>query len=136
MGRGASRSHFVTFTLIVFRQYPYWRKTTTGRAEIGRLPVVKTCCQQQNLSAIRIGTDIKFEPRSFTFEDGFANEDFTPDTSLPVGINTYSFSSHDDGTRAVYEAIYPSVEALQQVLDMGMVEGSTAAIGQLDAFLA
>ena len=25
------------------------------------------------------------EPRSFTFEDGFANEDFTPDTSLPVG---------------------------------------------------
>ena len=76
------------------------------------------------------------EPRSFTFEDGFANEDFTPDTSLPVGINTYSFSSHDDGTRAVYEAVYPSVEALQQVLDMGMVEGATGAINQIDAFLA
>ncbi|HRA04174.1 MAG TPA: SRPBCC domain-containing protein [Arachnia sp.] len=76
------------------------------------------------------------EPRSFTFEDGFANEDFTPDTSLPVGINTYSFSSHDDGTRAVYEAVYPSVEALQQVLDMGVVEGATGAINQIDAFLA
>ena len=58
------------------------------------------------------------------------------DTSLPVGINTYSFSSHDDGTRAVYEAVYASVEALQQVLDMGMVEGATGAINQIDAFLA
>ena len=36
----------------------------------------------------------------------------------------------------MYEAVYPSVEALQQVLDMGMVEGATGAINQIDAFLA
>ena len=76
------------------------------------------------------------EPRRFSFADGFAHEDFTPDESLPVGINTYSFTSHDGGTRAVYEAVYPTVEALEQVLAMGMIEGATGAINQIDAFLA
>ena len=76
------------------------------------------------------------EPRRFSFADGFAHEDFTPDESLPVGINTYSFTSQDGGTRAVYEDVYPTVEALEQVLAMGMIEGATGAINQIDAFLA
>lgn len=33
-------------------------------------------------------------------------------------------------------ATYPSAEGLQQVLDMGMIEGATAAIGQIDELLA
>src|SRR5699024_9064276 len=76
------------------------------------------------------------QPRSFSFDDGFANDDFTPDTALPVSRNRYSFSAHDGGTRAVYESVYPSAEALQQVLDMGAVEGATVAIGQIDELLA
>lgn len=76
------------------------------------------------------------QPRSFSFDDGFANDDFTPDTALPVSRNRYSFSAHDVGTRAVYESVYPTAEALQQVLDMGAVEGATAAIGQIDELLA
>lgn len=76
------------------------------------------------------------EPSRFSFDDGFANEDFTPHESLPVGINTYSFTSHDGGTRAVYDALYPTVEALEQVLAMGMVEGATQAINQIDELLA
>ncbi|MHA6523723.1 SRPBCC family protein [Tessaracoccus sp. G1721] len=80
-------------------------------------------------------TDVQ-ELSSFTFADGFANEDFTPDESLPVGINTYSFTSHDGGTRVVYDSVYATVEGLQQVLDMGMIEGATGAINQIDAFLA
>jgi hypothetical protein len=39
---------------------------------------------------------------------------------------------HDDGTRATYGSSYESAEALKQVLDMGMVEGSTLAINQID----
>lgn len=76
------------------------------------------------------------QPRSFSFDDGFANDDFTPDAALPVGRNHYSFSAHEGGTRAVYESVYPTAEALQQVLDMGAVEGATAAIGQIDELLA
>jgi hypothetical protein len=33
-------------------------------------------------------------------------------------------------------ATYASAEALQQVLDMGVVEGSTLAINQIDELLA
>lgn len=47
-----------------------------------------------------------------------------------------STRAHDGGTRATFVATYPSAEALQQVLDMGMIEGATAAMGQIDAFLA
>lgn len=80
-------------------------------------------------------TDVS-EPDSFAFADGFADEDFNPNTDLPESQNTYSFAAHDGGTRATFVATYPSAEALQQVLDMGMIEGATAAMGQIDAFLA
>ncbi|GAA2524839.1 SRPBCC domain-containing protein [Pilimelia columellifera] len=76
------------------------------------------------------------EPRSFAFDDGFADIDFNPNPDLPVAKNTYSFTPHGGGARATYLATYASAEALQQVLDMGMVEGATAAINQIDELLA
>lgn len=75
-------------------------------------------------------------PHGFAFEDGFAHEDFTPNLDLPVSRNLYGFHEHDGGTRAVYTATYASADAMQQVLDMGMVEGATSAINQIDALLA
>jgi uncharacterized protein YndB with AHSA1/START domain len=75
-------------------------------------------------------------PHGFVFDDGFAREDLTPNPELPVSRNDYAFSPHDGGTRAVYRGTYASAEALQQVLDMGMVEGATSAINQIDALLA
>lgn len=73
--------------------------------------------------------------RRFTFEDGFANEDLTPNAELPVSANVYTFEDTEGGTRAVFTSTYASAEALQQVLDMGVEEGSRAAIDQIDAFL-
>jgi len=75
-------------------------------------------------------------PHGFTFDDGFAREDLTPNPDMPVSRNHYAFSAHDGGTRAVYTATYASADALQQVLDMGMVEGATTAINQIDALVA
>ena len=77
-------------------------------------------------------------PRRFTFRDGFAldAETFAPNTDMPESSVDYSFESIEGGTRAVYVTSYATAEALQQVLDMGMVEGSKSAIGQIDAFLA
>ena len=40
------------------------------------------------------------------------------------------------GTRATYVGTYASAESLQQVLDMGVVEGATSAINQIDDLLA
>ena len=77
------------------------------------------------------------EPRSFTFEDGFAADDsFTPIADMPVSHNVYAFEAVDGGTIATYTARYESAEALQQVLDMGVVEGASSAIDQIDALLA
>lgn len=38
--------------------------------------------------------------------------------------------------RATYVSTYESAEALQQVLDMGVVEGATLAIDQIDDLVA
>lgn len=76
------------------------------------------------------------EPRSFSFEDGFADADFTPNPDMPVSTNVYSFTEHHGRTRAIYVATYQSREGLQKVLDMGVVEGASAAIDQIDALVA
>lgn len=72
------------------------------------------------------------EPTSFTFSDGFADQDMNPDPSLPVSTNVYSFDEHAGGTRATYVSTYESAEALQKILDMGFLEGTSLAIGQID----
>ncbi|MBU8814477.1 SRPBCC domain-containing protein [Mycolicibacterium goodii] len=76
------------------------------------------------------------EPQSFSFLDGFADEDFKPNTDLPVSTNVYTFVEHNGGTRATYVSTYASAEALQQVLDMGVVEGASSAINQIDDLVA
>ncbi|MFI7025539.1 SRPBCC domain-containing protein [Micromonospora sp. NPDC049900] len=76
------------------------------------------------------------EGQSFAFDDGFANDDLTPNPAMPVSKNVYTFTAHDGGTLVTYVSTYPSAEALQQVLDMGMVEGATGAINQIDGLVA
>ena len=77
------------------------------------------------------------QPTGFTFRDGFASDDtFTPNPDLPEAANDYRFETTGDGTRATFVATYASAEALQQVLDMGAVEGSSLAINQIDDLLA
>ncbi|MDV3126405.1 SRPBCC domain-containing protein [Mycobacterium sp. 21AC1] len=76
------------------------------------------------------------EPESFSFRDGFADNDFNPVPDMPVSENSYRFEATDTGTRAVYVSRYESAEALQKVLDMGVVEGASSAINQIDDLLA
>ncbi len=76
------------------------------------------------------------EPDSFTFADGFADTDFNPNPDLPESQNAYSFTAHGNGTRATFVATYATAEGLQTVLDMGMIEGATSAMNQIDDLLA
>ncbi len=76
-------------------------------------------------------------PTGFTFRDGFAlDESFAANPDMPVSTNVYSFTDAGGRTTATFRATYESAEALQKVLDMGVVEGSTAAIDQIDDLLA
>lgn len=76
------------------------------------------------------------EPTSFTFDDGFADPDFNPIPEMPKSRNVFTFTAHDGGTRATYVSTYESADALQTVLDMGVIEGATGAINQIDDLVA
>ncbi|MGJ7440508.1 SRPBCC family protein [Aquipuribacter sp. MA13-6] len=76
------------------------------------------------------------ETTRFTFQDAFADENFDVNPDLPVSTNSYAFAAHEGGTRATYVSTYASAEALQQVLDMGVVEGASLAINQIDDLIA
>src|SRR5436309_14743051 len=68
-------------------------------------------------------TDVD-EPRSFSFDDGIADLDYTTNPAMPASHNVYASSTNASGTRATYVITYDSAEAPQQVLDMGVVEGA------------
>jgi uncharacterized protein YndB with AHSA1/START domain len=76
-------------------------------------------------------------PRRLVFRDGFANEDGTPNTDLPRNEARVTIEEIGDGrTRMSIESQFPSADAMEQVLAMGMEEGLTEAVGQIDAILA
>lgn len=64
--------------------------------------------------------------------DLFADADGAPDPSMPAGEMVVEFSpSPPSATLMAMTVTYPTREALEQVLAMGMVEGLTAAAGQI-----
>lgn len=76
------------------------------------------------------------EPNSFSFRDGFADENFNPVDSMPVSTSLYAFGEAAGRTTATYTSTFETAEGLQQVLEMGVVEGATGAINQIDGLLA
>lgn len=48
----------------------------------------------------------------------------------------FTFEPHDGGTRMVTVTTFPSLEALEQLLKMGMEDGMKAAMAQIDGVLA
>ena len=76
-------------------------------------------------------------PRDFSFKDGFAvDESFAPNPEMPESVQVFEFTDTAGGTRATFVATYADADSLQKVLDMGAVEGATAAINQIDDLLA
>ena len=76
-------------------------------------------------------------PRRLEFEDGFADGDGSPITDMPVMIIAVTLDEVAPGrTRMAVETRFPSLEAMEQIISMGMEEGMTEAIGQIDELLA
>jgi uncharacterized protein YndB with AHSA1/START domain len=77
------------------------------------------------------------EPNRLELEDGFADTEGNPDDAMPTTQFTVTFAALASGaTRMVIESRFPSREALDQMIEMGMEEGLAAAMGQIDAILA
>ena len=75
-------------------------------------------------------------PNRLRFLDGFADSDGKPNDEMPTTVATVTIS--EDGGRTVMEieSQFPSREAMDQMIGMGMEEGISAAIGQIDGLLA
>ncbi len=76
-------------------------------------------------------------PRRLAFQHGFANADGTPNSEMPVAEMLVTITAIGAGrTRMSIETRFPDVAAMEQVLAMGMEQGITEAVGQIDAILA
>jgi uncharacterized protein YndB with AHSA1/START domain len=69
-------------------------------------------------------------------EDGFADEHGTPNEAMPSMRMTFSFAPTPSGSRFTSVTTFPSVEAMEKLVAMGMMEGMRSAMGQIDAVLA
>ena len=63
--------------------------------------------------------------------------DGTPNTDMPLNSARVTIEDLGGGrSRMSIQSIFPSAEAMEQVLAMGMEEGLKQAVGQIDAILA
>ena len=77
------------------------------------------------------------EPNRLDLEDGFADTDGNPDDAMPTMQFSVTFAELPGGaTRMLIETRFPSREAMEQVISLGMEEGLAGAMGQIDAILA
>ena len=75
-------------------------------------------------------------PASLEFVDGFADADGTPVADMPTSTVRVTITEHDGGTRMELRSVFDSREHMEQLIAMGMEEGLTQAVGQMDALLA
>lgn len=75
-------------------------------------------------------------PASLSFIDGFANEDGSPDPQMPDSRTSITIEPIADGSRMTMVSRFADAAQMRQLVEMGMVEGMTAALGQIDGILA
>jgi uncharacterized protein YndB with AHSA1/START domain len=75
-------------------------------------------------------------PRRLEFEDGFADDAGEPNPEMPIMTMRVTLDAHGDGgTRMVIETTFPSADAMERLVSMGMDEGMSLAVGQIDDVL-
>jgi uncharacterized protein YndB with AHSA1/START domain len=76
-------------------------------------------------------------PRRLDVRDGFADDEGRPNDELPVtGMCVELSERAGGGTEVVITSTFPSTDAMEQMVAMGMEEGLSAAMGQMDGILA
>lgn len=105
-------------------------------APVTRSTYVMTGPEGEQHAGYFLITEVDEEAKTFSFDDGFCDLEFNPIPDMPVSHNVYSFTEVDGVTHARYTGTYASAEALQATLDMGVVEGASSAIDQIDALVA
>ncbi|OUZ11212.1 ATPase [Aeromicrobium sp. PE09-221] len=76
------------------------------------------------------------ELKSFEVRDGFSTDDGTPNDTMPSMRMVFSFEETPNGSRVTTATHFGSADELEQLLAMGMDEGMSQAMGQMDEVLA
>ncbi|WP_411281523.1 SRPBCC family protein [Gemmatimonas sp.] len=71
----------------------------------------------------------------FDVEDGFADEHGVPSTQMPTMHMTFTFAPTANGSRCTLVTTFASVESMQKLVSMGMMDGMRSAMSQIDAVL-
>jgi uncharacterized protein YndB with AHSA1/START domain len=75
-------------------------------------------------------------PHRLEFDDGFADDSGNPAEGMPtIAIEVTLADRPGGGTVMTIVSKFPSREAMDQLISMGMEEGMAAAMGQMDALL-
>lgn len=74
-------------------------------------------------------------PRGYEVIDSFADDDGRPLETMPAMRVALTFEATPEGSRLTSVSRFASAEALERVVAMGVVEGSTLAMNQLDVVL-
>jgi uncharacterized protein YndB with AHSA1/START domain len=74
--------------------------------------------------------------RRIEVEDGFGDTYSTRNAEMPTMRMVFSFSATKSGSRFTCVTTFPSTAAMEQLVQMGMMEGMRSAMGQIDAVLA
>ena len=73
--------------------------------------------------------------RKIRFKDGFAKEDGSLNEDMPTMVMTMTLDEADGKTTMTTVSKFNSADELEQLLEMGMAEGITLAMGQIDDVL-
>ena len=75
-------------------------------------------------------------PHSLEVRDAFADDSGKPLPDMPLMHMRVVLRAQGDGTRMESVSTYESREAMEKVIEMGVEEGMTGAVNQIDALLA
>jgi uncharacterized protein YndB with AHSA1/START domain len=76
------------------------------------------------------------KPRRLEFANGLAGDDGEPTPGVEPMSGHVTFEAADGGTRMTVVTHFVDVEQMQTMLGMGMQEGMTQAISQIDAVIS
>lgn len=75
------------------------------------------------------------KPVRIEFANGFAGDDGEPSADMPPASGSVTFRASGAGTRMTAVTQFLDLAQMEVMIGMGMAEGMTQAIGQIDALL-
>lgn len=75
------------------------------------------------------------KPELLEFEDAFADDAGQPNLEMPTMHARVTLTAVPDGTQMTITSTFVDLAQMEQLAEMGMVEGMTAALSQVDQIL-